>query len=661
MKIGKGVLGVLALGICASLLAGAAPAVSAADTSSPLYGKTALFCGDSIGWGQWDDGKRLAFAGRIAEQYGMKVKNESVGGSSFTPVRSERIIDQIKPKRSKTAYDYVILQGGVNDAWGNVTTGETAPVGKVTDSFDVKQFNTKTYAGALEEFFYYTFQYYPNARVGYIYTFATPTSGLGRTGDMSEYYAAADAVCAKWGVQVLDLYHDRYVSNTMLEVKTAPNAYLKDALHPTAAGYDRLAPYIGAWMERMPDTKTYKENPYANKRVLFLGDSICAGYGDDQKREVLGWAGRMQDLIGICADNRAISGLSLSTIRSARVIDPMKTAPENAYDYVIMHGGINDAWGNNFKETPPAPAGKMTNSYSPVDFDISTVAGALEELFFNAYLRFPSARLGFIINFDLRSDKDMGLYDDVVRQICRKWNVACLDLQNDSYVTKTLLNNYSEVYLPDGAHPSAKGYDQLTPYIIKWFKTIPYADISAFESKMPVTDKVPKAEDTEAVEYCISKIGKVTAQNYREKRELIEEAEDQLDYYLVIYGKPCVIYIKNYAELRAARNAYEQFAKAGTTAGGKKNTTAGTKATTAAGTAGATVPQPTAAEDSAASSPAPTESGALPADTTTAAESSAAAKPADRTPWGWIGGGIAAVLAAAGAAVTVILRRRKTR
>lgn len=116
MKIGKGVLGVLALGICASLLAGAAPAVSAADTSSPLYGKTALFCGDSIGWGQWDDGKRLAFAGRIAEQYGMKVKNESVGGSSFTPVRSERIIDQIKPKRSKTAYDYVILQGGVNDA-----------------------------------------------------------------------------------------------------------------------------------------------------------------------------------------------------------------------------------------------------------------------------------------------------------------------------------------------------------------------------------------------------------------------------------------------------------------------------------------------------------------------------------------------------------------
>ena len=178
---------------------------------------------------------------------------------------------------------------------------------------------------------------------------------------------------------------------------------------------------------------------------------------------------------------------------------------------------------------------------------------------------------------------------------------------------------------------------------------------------MPVTDKVPKAEDTEAIEYCISKIGKVTAQNYREKRELIEEAEDQLDYYLVVYGKPCVIYIKNYAELRAARNAYEQFAKAGTTAGGRKNTTAGTKATTAAGTAETTVPQPTAEEGSAASSSTSAESSALSADTTTAAESSAAAKPAGGTPWGWIAGGIAAALAAAGAAVAVILRRCTTR
>ena len=35
----------------------------------------------------------------------------------------------------------------------------------------------------------------------------------------------------------------------MLEVSTTK--YIADRVHPNAAGYDRLAPYIGAWMETM--------------------------------------------------------------------------------------------------------------------------------------------------------------------------------------------------------------------------------------------------------------------------------------------------------------------------------------------------------------------------------------------------------------------------
>ncbi len=665
----KGVSIMAAIGLCASLCMASAPAVSAADKSSPLYGKTALFCGDSIGWGQWDNETRDAFAGRIADQYGMRVNNASVGGSSLSTVRDARIVDQVKNSRQFGPYEYVILQGGVNDAWGNVETGEYAPWGEMSDSFDYKDFDVDTYAGALEELFYFTFRYNPDAKVGYIYTFATPTSGLGHTGDMEPYYAVADKICAKWGVQVLDLYHDRYVSNDMLEVKTAPNAYLMDALHPTAAGYDRLAPYIGEWMERMTDTETYKANPYENKRVLFLGDSISAGYGDQSKREIKAWAGRMQEELHIQADNRSISGLSLSTIRSARVIDPMKAAPTNAYDYVIMHGGINDAWGNNFKETPPAPTGKITDSYSPVDFDISTFAGALEELFFNAYLRFPSARLGYIINFNLNSEQDMGLYDDVAREICKKWKVACLDMHNDKYVTETLLDNNSAVYLPDGAHPSAKGYDRLTPYIIDWFKTIPYANISDFEDKMPPTDKIPDEEDTRVVMEYIRDIGEVTAKNYKEKRELIEEAEFQLSDYLVVYGDGCVIYIENYKDLKAARAAYDQFVAASkttkpakTTKPSKQTTAATTTAdtgitdvtesTTDATDGSTTVTESTTATSATAESDATqsTTGATLPTDT----------DPANNTGWGWLVGiGSALLAAAAGVGGWFLWKRKK--
>lgn len=642
------------LGLCSSLCMGSMPTVSAADEKSPLYGKTALFCGDSIGWGQWDNETRAAYAGRIADQYGMKVKNASVGGSSLTPVRSARIVDQVKINKRNAPYDYVILQGGVNDAWGDVATGKYAPWGEMTDSFDCKDFDVDTYAGALEELFYYTFLYNPDAKVGYIYTFATPTSGLGHTGDMEPYYAVADKICAKWGVQVLDLYHDRYVSNSMLEVKSAPNKYLQDALHPTALGYDRLAPYIGDWMERMPDAKTYKENPYENKRVLFLGDSISAGYGDDQRRQTKAWAGRMQDELNIQADNRAISGLSISTIRSARVVDQLKTAPTNAYDYVIMHGGINDAWGSNIRQTPPAPTGEITNSYSPVDFDVSTFAGALEELFFNAYLRFPSARLGYIINFDLHIDEDMGLYDDVAREICKKWKVACLDMHNDKYVTETLLENYSTQYLPDKAHPNSKGYDRLTPYIIEWFKTIPYSDIREFEGKMPATDKIPDEKDTASVEYCINLIGEVTAKNYKSKLEMIEEAEFQLDYYLMIYGEGCIIYIKNYETLREARLAYDKIAdaaKATTTTKNKTTSKSSTKINTTTSVA-TTVTTTVTDDDTACTSNSASKNVS---GTTTVSENSdqtttSATQPVNagrdgNTAWGWIIGIVTVLVA----------------
>lgn len=653
---------------------GSVPAVSAADKKGPLYGKKALFCGDSISWGQWDNSIRDAYAGRIADQFSMRVNNASVGGSSLSTVRSARIVDQVKDNAKYGPYDYVILQGGVNDAWGNVSTGEYAPWGEMTDSFDCKDFDVDTYAGALEELFYYTFLHNPNAIVGYIYTFATPTSGLGHTGDMEPYYAVADKICAKWGVQVLDLYHDRYVSNEMLQVKTAPNEYLKDALHPTAAGYDRLAPYIGEWMERMPDTKTYKENPFANKRALFLGDSICYGSSDNQRLEVMGWAGRLQDILKIKSDNRGIIGLSLSTIRSGRIVDFMKAAPKNAYDYVIMQGGVNDAWGNNIHSTPPAPVGKITDSYSPVDFDISTFAGALEELFFNAYLRFPSARLGFIINFDLKGERDLALYDDVAREICKKWKVACLDMHNDKYVTETLLENHSPVYLPDGAHPSSKGYDRISPYIADWFKTIPYADIREFESKMPLTDKVPAEEDVENVVEYIKAIGEVTAKNYKSKKDLIEEAEFQLSDFLLVYGDACVMYIENYNDLKAAQAAYAQFVAdskttaAPTTTKPAQTTTTTTKATaTASGTeatgatesttdtteSGTTVTESTTSSATAESDATQTTTGAhLPTDT----------DPAGNTGWGWLIGIVSALIAAlAGFGGWLLWKRKKPR
>ena len=224
-----------------------------ADGSSPLYGKKVLFCGDSISYGHHDIPAGYSWAGRIQKYYGTESDNRSRSGWCLSTVRGAggQIVNQLKEVKNRD-YDMIVVQGGVNDAWGTTDgTNKIAPVGEMTDSFDVKDFDTTTYAGGLEEFFYYAREYYPDATLCYIISFYMPNAGVGHVGDMEEYYAMGMEICDKWDVPYLDLYHDEYVTNELLEVGTAK--CLRDPVHPNSVGYDRLSPYIGDWLETLVD------------------------------------------------------------------------------------------------------------------------------------------------------------------------------------------------------------------------------------------------------------------------------------------------------------------------------------------------------------------------------------------------------------------------
>ncbi|MBR4282238.1 MAG: SGNH/GDSL hydrolase family protein, partial [Clostridia bacterium] len=465
------------------------------DNVNTLQGKSALFVGDSICYGQWDNEPRQGWAGRIATQYGMTVTNTGIGGTTFSTIRPNRIVTQLHNTQNNS-YDYVILQGGTNDGWGDMAETGTTPakVGVMTNSFNVSDFDISTFGGGLEELLYYAFKYFPNAKIGFMTTFATPLAAnqnLGATGDMSAYYNLALDICKKWGVPVLDMYHDRYVNNELMQVTTYN--CLKDALHPNAKGYDNLAPYIGEWMERLVDNTTYKTNPYKNQRALFVGDSISYGHYDTPQG--YSWAGRLADSIGILSDNQSQSGWAVSNIRGSQIVHQLEANKNKQYDYVIMQGGINDAWGAiDPPGSVPAAVGTITNSYNPKDFDISTYAGALEQLFYNAYQLFPNARLGYLINFALpASSFDMRNYHDIAIEICNKWKVSYYDMHTDSALAAAL-DAGSLTNMADTVHPNKNGYDIITPYIEKWFKTVEYADISSFESKMPSLNEANAVE-----------------------------------------------------------------------------------------------------------------------------------------------------------------------
>lgn len=216
-------------------------------------GKRALFLGDSICAANCESGKSYrGWAGRIASSTGMNCVNKGNSGASISTARGVNRVIKFYEKTKGYAYDFIIMHGGVNDAW------ESAPVGKMSDSFDPKSFNTATFAGGLEELFYNVTKDYPDAKLGYIFNFATPSFNTGRIANMTEYYNVAKKICEKWGIPYLNMYEDKEFS-ALLNVTS--NANLSDYLHPNTAGYDIIYKYIMYWMETLPTHSDVKADP----------------------------------------------------------------------------------------------------------------------------------------------------------------------------------------------------------------------------------------------------------------------------------------------------------------------------------------------------------------------------------------------------------------
>ena len=222
---------------------------------SPLKGQSVLFVGDSI------THSANSWASKIGSLYSMNWTNAGVNGATISDVRDKIVRHQLMASADKN-YDYVVMHGGINDAIASVE------IGTVSDSFSVVDFDTSTYIGGLETLFYYAYENFPGAKLGYIINYATPNSKFGgftAGDDTKAYYEEAKKVCEKWGVAYIDLYSGSTeeglsYSYDILQVdKAAENFINNDAqeIHLSAAGYDLITPYIGQWME----TLTAKESP----------------------------------------------------------------------------------------------------------------------------------------------------------------------------------------------------------------------------------------------------------------------------------------------------------------------------------------------------------------------------------------------------------------
>ena len=206
-----------------------------------LKEKSALFLGDSISAAAHDSAK-LAWAGRIAKNTGLIATNNSVGGASVSTARPHTIMDQLMRTTNKD-FDYVLLHGGVNDAW------ENAKVGSISEEYDPLFFDEDTYAGGLETLFYNAILFYGDqAAIGYLINFKAPACQHGTIRDMSAYNAVAKKICEKWGVTYLDMYDHEEITAKM-EFTTTKNT--RDYIHPNDGGYEVITPYIEKYMRTM--------------------------------------------------------------------------------------------------------------------------------------------------------------------------------------------------------------------------------------------------------------------------------------------------------------------------------------------------------------------------------------------------------------------------
>lgn len=213
-----------------------------------------------------------------------------------------------------------------------------------------------------------------------------------------------------------------------------------------------------------------KDTVLTGKKIFFTGDSIADAYCErtNGRRDIMfGWVSRIGVRNKMTWITMAQGGASISNCRGENtILNQIKKKQNNSYDFVILHGMVNDAWDS-------APLGRISDGFDPEDFSMTTFSGGLEATLHLAKTSFPDATIGFIINFQLPLGgygrmADMSPYVKIIIRACEKWGVEYLDLYNNEELNAALEVGTSTRYLPDHIHPNTAGYDILYPVIEEW-------------------------------------------------------------------------------------------------------------------------------------------------------------------------------------------------
>ena len=231
-----------------------------------LYGKTIIWDGDSICAGTDEKGN---WARRIAERNSMTYKNYAVGGGVITeslqPTESGEMrhcvslsLEQMQKEFPDA--DYIVLEGGTNDADLIEVYGCNGRLGSV-DLYDFSgNYDRNTFCGALESIFYRAINYWYGKKICCIIP-----QKMGPEEDKFKvralYFEKVKEICGKWGIPCVDLWHtcllNPYLSVMYNSEKTSDEnneeniCMYCDGQHLTSRGYDYTSDIIETFLRTL--------------------------------------------------------------------------------------------------------------------------------------------------------------------------------------------------------------------------------------------------------------------------------------------------------------------------------------------------------------------------------------------------------------------------
>lgn len=187
--------------------------------NSPLKNKKIIFLGSSVTYGSKSEGE--SFVDFLEKADGISAVKEAVPGTTLVDNGEQSYISRMKKIDKNIKADAFVCQLSTNDASKNL------PLGKISESFDIKDFDTSTVAGAIEYIISYAKE-----------TWSCPIMFYTGTKYDSEQYGKMvdllNSIAEKHNISVLDMWNDEDLNNISAEDY---DFYMSDGVHPRRAGY----------------------------------------------------------------------------------------------------------------------------------------------------------------------------------------------------------------------------------------------------------------------------------------------------------------------------------------------------------------------------------------------------------------------------------------